>query len=584
MKKLIMFFCLIICLSSTVFSSNMQKIYTIRDDVYHRVDELCMRAGVIGPSSFSPLSAKALMIALERIDPEELESEEREEYEELYSILTEDESIFKSGIFSFNITPAVNLGVNIADYSAFDYGNTQSASPAISRKENTLIPYRYEDALISAGLKMNFGNHIHLDARFDVKNSNHVMYESTLGFLFTSVTENKGMAAEIPHRAGASIGNDYASFIFGRFPHSIGSGITGNLLIGDNFDYQEIAALSLMSNYFTYNISVTRFDQQSLSGNKGFERNKFSGPQQIRVLHRFDINIIDKVRLAINFATLYNGSSIFDLRFFYPFMISHNYYNYAGGTAKESYDEANNILAVEAEWNIASGLTTTAQVAIDQFQMPWEKQADLPLAFGAMGNLKYSTRVWNGTLTSWIEAVYTNPYMYLNGKYYTENDIELIDYNLDLVVGYHSCWLDDYGYSGYVHGPDSIVLSLGSSFTSEDDIFEIGGNLLYKVSGNKGVKHKALSANDTLIDMDDAVIEKDSESFMQNIISPSGGWKNAEHLLKLALYGKYNIRGNNWGHVTLYTAFGFNTYFNYSHQAGITEFQPQFLIGAKYSY
>ena len=174
--------------------------------------------------------------------------------------------------------------------------------------------------------------------------------------------------------------------------------------------------------------------------------------------------------------------------------------------------------------------------------------------------------------------------MYLNGKYYTENDIELIDYNLDLVVGYHSCWLDDYGYSGYVHGPDSIVLSLGSSFTSEDDIFEIGGNLLYKVSGNKGVKHKALSANDTLIDMDDAVIEKDSESFMQNIISPSGGWKNAEHLLKLALYGKYNIRGNNWGHVTLYTAFGFNTYFNYSHQAGITEFQPQFLIGAKYSY
>ena len=74
------------------------------------------------------------------------------------------------------------------------------------------------------------------------------------------------------------------------------------------------------------------------------------------------------------------------------------------------------------------------------------------------------------------------------------------------------------------------------------------------------------------------------EEFMQNIISPSGGWKTAEHLLKLALYGKYNINGNVWGDISLYSAFGFNTYFNYCHKPGEIEFQPQLLIGAKYTY
>lgn len=584
MKKIITMSLLILIFISSIFSTNLQRIYTTRDSLYQRVNELCIRSGVIGPSSFSPLSARALIMALERIDTNEINRTELIEYKELYSQLKNDEMFFQSDYFSFDITPSINLGFNIADYSDFDYGNTQKSAPDISRKENTLVPYRYEDALISAGIRMNFGDYINLDARFDIKNSNHVMYESTLGFLFTSVTKNKGMSAEIPHRAGASIGNDYISFIFGRFPHSVGGGFSGNLLIGDNFDYQEIATLSLMSNYFTYNISVTRFDQQALEGNQGFERNKFSGPQQLRVLHRFDINIIDKVRFAINLATLYNALSLFDLRFFYPFMISHNYFNYSGGTNKESYDEANNILSIETEWSITKGLTATIQVAIDQFQMPWETQADLPLAFGVLGNIKHSTRLWNGTLISWIESVYTNPYMYLNGKYFNKNEQKFIDYNLDLIVGYHSCWLDDYGYSGYVHGPDSIVLSLGSSYISKDGKIEIGGNIQYKITGEKGVKHKAAGDNNTILDMEDAVIEQNSDDFMQNIFTPSGGWETAEHLLKIACYGKYNFPKYQWGQIQLYTAIGCNTYFNFNHIENKTEIQTQWMFGVKYTY
>ena len=57
------------------------------------------------------------------------------------------------------------------------------------------------------------------------------------------------------------IRNDYINFTAGHYPHSMCNGITGNLLVGDNFYYQEIITLSFMSR-FTYNISVTHFNQQ----------------------------------------------------------------------------------------------------------------------------------------------------------------------------------------------------------------------------------------------------------------------------------------------------------------------------------
>ena len=587
MKKAFPFICLILISTSLLFGSNLQKIYTTRDSIYHRIEALCSRAGVIGPSSFSPMSANTLIHALERIDTSALAELDNAEYQRLYKELTEEDYIFKSGIFTLDMNPNVNLGINIADYSDFDYGNTKSETPQPNRKENTLVPYRYEDALLSVGLNMDFGDYIHLDSRFDLKNPNNAMYESTLGFLFSSVTDNKGLSAEWPYRAGASIGNDYVSFIFGRFPHSIGNGVTGNLIIGDNFDYQEVALLSLISNYFTYNISVTRFDQQNLDGNHGFLRNKFTGNQQIRVVHRFDINIVNKVRIALNLATIYNSSALFDLRFFYPFMISHNYNNYLNGTKKSSYDEANNLLSLELEWNITNGFSTSLQIAVDQFQMPWETWTDLPLAFGVLWNIKHSATIKTGTINSWFEATYTNPYLYLNGKYTTDEEtgeITSIDYNLDYIVGYHSNYFDDYGYSGYVYGPDSIIFSLGSSYTESNDKFEIGGNILYKISGNKGVRHKVQGPNNTIIDMDNAIIENNPEEFIQNIITPSGGWKNAEHLLKIAIYGNYKFGPYSWGNVELYSALGFNTYFNYNHIVGKTEFQPQWMFGAKYSY
>ena len=168
-----------------------------------------------------------------------------------------------------------------------------------------------------------------------------------------------------------------------------------------------------------------------------FSRSEFDGMQQFRVLHRFDVNIVDKARIALNLATIYNSHYGLDIRFFYPFVLGHNYYNYTNSIEKTDFDEANNIMSIEAEWNIIKGLTASVQLAIDQFQMPWEDKSSLPMAYGVLGNLKYTRNLGKGTLRTWFEAVYTNPYLYLNGKRYNDGSETYIDYNLDYIVGYN---------------------------------------------------------------------------------------------------------------------------------------------------
>lgn len=103
--------------------------------------------------------------------------------------------------------------------------------------------------------------------------------------------------------------------------------------------------LSFTSNTFTYNISVTHFDNQISATD--FEKAHFGGHHQNRVIHRFDFNIMDKIRAVINLGATF-WPFAFDFRFFVPFMIVHNYYNNSSDKFIESpHDEANNIFSFE---------------------------------------------------------------------------------------------------------------------------------------------------------------------------------------------------------------------------------------------
>ena len=408
MRKPLVFITCLFLLLIPASAANMQKVYTARDAVYQRVERLCRIAGVSGPSAFSPLSARGLEMALERIDKADLDAADRAEYDRLLAeIKGNGGRLVDTDGFSMDLDVGINVGVNIADYADFDWSNSSGIAP--DRRFDALLQYRFEEPSISIHPGFYFGDHVYMDGDFALQNNNHHMYESTFGWLLTgydgslSVFGSNGPTSppgELPLRAGLSAGSDHVSFIIGRYPHSIGSGITGNLVVGDNFIYQEVAALSFMSRYFTYNISVTRFDQMESKGPGSLitdtSRNEFTGPQQYRVIHRFDVPIIDRGRVSLNLGTIYNSDFGFDLRFFYPFVLGHNYYNYDNSTTKRPFDEANNIISLSTEWMLGGGFSIYGEIAIDQAQMPWENKASVPSAYGVLLNLRHSTRIGSG--------------------------------------------------------------------------------------------------------------------------------------------------------------------------------------------
>lgn len=599
MRRLITILILVFAVIAQSSAANLQKVYTTRDEIYQRVDTLCRSAGVLGPSNFSPLTARGLEIAMERIDTRDLNPSQLAEYNSIMEEIGTRAVVFQHEEMGIELDARFDLHGNIADYEAFDYSNNGLDAPGKDMRNDFIVPFRYENPFGLIRLNFFYADNLSLEGEVFLSNNNHHLYESSLGWLFnyykgqwySMLTEPEGnkdlsyntVNLELPYRMGLSAGNNYFSTIIGRFPHSIGSGITGNLLVGDNFNYQEIATLSFLNNYFTYNISVTRFDsQRPVDGHSGMieqSRRDYLGEQNFRVVHHFDVNLFDRLRLNADLATLFRSSTAFDLRFFYPFMIQHDLNNYTNELEAQYFDEANNMMAFSAEVAVFHGLTLYFQFLMDQAQTPME-QDGVPSAFGTIFNLKFSPSLSSGLLDLWFETVYTSPYLYLNGKYDTSNKEYL--YDLDYIVGYHGRFVSDYGYSGYVYGPDTIALALGFDYSSPESVWNFGGTFLYRVQGQNRLRHYSPDIDDTYIDMDDSVIGDEGKRPADgwHINTPTGDRDRVEHLFQLK--GDVSYTPFDW--MEIYSQFGANLYYNYGNDAskdGI--FLPQLVIGVTFS-
>ena len=177
---------------------------------------------------------------------------------------------------------------------------------------------------------------------------------------------------------------------------------------------------------------------------------------------------------------------MFDWRMVMPMMIVHNWNNNSEDITLAKGDEINNILGLEFEWVINKTFTLTSQIAIDQFQLAVESDSAVPSANGFMVNLKMLNPTTKGVFESYVEGVYTNPYLYLN---YKENTDGSPNYCLDHIAGYywHQSGKGELNYLGHSFGPDTIALAVGTSFTSFDN-WKLSGDILFKIHGEKGIE------------------------------------------------------------------------------------------------
>ena len=516
LKKTFVVLLLLIISVSFAWAANYQKTYQMSDEVWVRANRLCVSAGYLGPAPVSPISGAEILNALERLDYSSLSAWQKEEYDYLVSKLSNPaEGVAFTGK---NIIFDPQMFIGIEGY-AF---NNLKDTPV----DEFFIPYRDRIPLFYAGIDSYFGDLAYINMQalykdglrsfeldekgnvitvpdgnfYNFSNFSFIMspvYGGGWSFLNSKDGANYGIQSFQPIKAGGSFGNEFMNLFIGRDRQAFGNGITGNMVIGDNFSFQEMVKLSFFSDIFSYYISLTHFD--NVENDQPFS---FNGFHQNRLIHRFDINLFNKFRIAVNVGAHMLTDSPFDFRMLNPMMLVHNWRNNKEATEWDpsKQDELNNILGFEFEYAFYPGFIASAQIVIDQFRLSVEKDSQVPSALGFLGNLKHVAKVGDGYLESWFEAAYTSPYLYLNykrtkyvdynydeeGKMYPVYNYE-DNYMLDFLVGYRYDQnnYSEYEYSGYIYGPNAIVLSAGTEYSSFKG-WNINADILYMLHGING--------------------------------------------------------------------------------------------------
>lgn len=546
MKKLGLVILILIVALTCAFSTNYQKTYLMTDDIWIRANRLCISTGHLGPTPVSPTTGAEILNAIERMDYNSLTATQKREYDYILSELTDptEEIAFTAD----NIILDPNLFINAEAYGFSHLKDTPV--------DEFFVPYRDRLPFLNIGLNAHFGDIAYFELEYLYKDNNAPSDSNFFSFTnfsflvaptidgdWTFFFKENGVTRDQPMKVGGSFGNDYMNLYIGRTRQEFGNGVTGNLVIGDNFSFQEVVKASFFSDIFTYDLSLTHFD--NIEYDQSF---KLSGMHQNRLIHRFEFNILNKFRFALNIGAHMLSDSPFDIRMLNPMMIVHNWNNNKESIAwnPNNGDETNNIMGFEFEWAFYPGFIAGAQVVIDQFRLPVETTSTVPSAYGFILNLKHVAFLEKGYLESYIEGAYTSPYLYLNKKTYTassngsaEEDMWMLDH----IVGYY---LDngyyETGYTGYTYGPDSIVLALGTEYSAFSS-WSVGGDILFMAHGEYGKESWRSKDN-----------RDDKEAS-----TPSGV---VEYTLTLSVDGSYSILDNLDLNAAIFTSFKWNYHNN----------------------
>ena len=485
-RKLIVIILLVMGVS--LFAGN-QKLYDAFSPEYKDVVTLCRVSGVVGPSSATPITADELTMAIERIDINKLDS------------------YYKA------ILDSVNQELKSND--DFSFGYDISLSPKIFyskdyekiEPKDFFIPFNEQDALLDLGLNLEYGDSAFFETAFEFMNNTPMgvietengysvipgIPLSSFGYIIDYRSGKLTLSNDLSHRipsyvdfpaiARGAIGGRWMNVVIGRTKQQMGSSRTANLVVGDNYRFQEAMDFSFFAKPFTYSLNLTHFDSQNKNGI--IEHTRYSGPkQQIRIMHRFDVTPIDNFRFALNLGNVIYTDNPFDFRYLFPVFMAHNLYNYeeTTETTVNNYDEANNIMGFEFEYVPLPRLELHMQIVVDQFRTIFETGSTLPNAIGGMIGASYLKSFEDFDVDFWAEAVYTSPVLYLNYK--TTNGEKQNNY--DWALGYwRRLTQGDLEWSGYKGGPGVIALTLGSDFDFYKKNIELKSNITIKVSNDR---------------------------------------------------------------------------------------------------
>jgi hypothetical protein len=483
---------------NTIYALTPSTLFDRDSFVVTSVNYLARRSSIIGIYDSFPTTGANIRYTFNQVDRVQLTSVEKDLYDKVNEELNK-----KSNLVNNSDGFSANLEIPITIENVY----TDTANDNKIYRYEMVDQYKDVTPWCDLRTQLNFGENIFGYTQFAVKDEiDYQLNDKAPRFSYNidsySFIPSNSESFEIyqPYKIGLSLGDDKGNFQIGKNRLSMGSGITGNFFIGDNFTKQDYASVSLFSSFINYTLSVTEFDQQSDS--LKFDSISFNGENQYRVMNRVRMQFLKNLSLSIYQGAIFQVENI-NLRMVTPFMFVHNYFNFADRKILSENDEANNIIGAQTKWVINKGNEINFILSFDQIQV-FESGKEFPQAYGLLFNYKNSMPFRNGMLNSSLEFVYTSPYLYLNDKYDnpTDQSVGKQNYNYDHILGNNYGACDEIGYSGYYYGPDTIMIA--SSIDYRDlNKWNLGADLRLRIHGTKGIKFSSIY-EDTITDTVDS--------------------------------------------------------------------------------
>jgi len=486
-----------VCLFFVVFSAfATQKLYTANSDEVRTLESLYREAGMTLPGFIYPVSGDVLVNTIEKTQlSDRLSSAGLNELNALLSEFKgENLGIKVSDDFSASLKVAITPELFYNSQLEEEYEEDDSGKIQDGPRRDWVVPYNEIKPALYAGVDLKMTDYAFGHFEYELSRligayhrnyfSHNLPYVSYDGYM--SDEENQTW----PWNVYLAAGTGKISAAVGRMRVSSGSGVTGNLSIGDNFMYRETFKLTVNSLPFTYEMLINTFSPEGeiVQGNieiesavKDFNLTpQLDQPRPIVVIHKATFNLFNKVNIGLYEAILdYTTASPFDPQIFNPFALMHNWVSFRYNT--------NNWFGFDIDYAFLPGWSLNLQGMFDQIQQSDEQSKGSPNIYGFLVNVKNSTRFNDFKLNSYAEVAYTSPGMYLKpgeGKDYEQNPDY---YKVDLVTGNYQMWCsgEDVSYLGYKYGPNTVVVALGGELVSKNNTLRL--DLMYKANGDKGL-------------------------------------------------------------------------------------------------
>lgn len=493
-------------------AANKQKIFPVTSDIPEALAVLYLSQGRALPSTTAPYSRAELEMMLDRIDAGSLDEAGRAAYAYITRQLDADPPMWQAPYVGISLRPSANFEGYV------------HANDAFRGKDDFVYGYMDQQPFANLGFEVWPGDRFYAVTDLTIQNTKWMEHEFGKYFVGNNLwglwpSDFRDWDQGTPFRAFAAFGGDYWSFQIGRDRLNWGTGVTGNLTMGDNLQYHNLVRFTSFSPMFKYTFVTSFFPHPSSyvgdddRGDDSTITKKYGkdwavyGEDQDKVLdginlfmaHRLEWNMFhDRFGVVLTEAIMYQSmENTLDLRVFNPVGIYHDYYIRAN---------ANSLLSFELNYTPKKGVNIYGQLAVDQFAVPGEEsqassnKAAEPNALGFLVGARDVWQVGDEPVWAWVnlEAAYTMPYLYLRfatdhgyqGEYNPVNDYSKDSYDhygLNYVgairqyhnseeIRYESSWL------GYRFGPDAIVVDLRGG-VKRYGLFSLEGNIFFMAHG-----------------------------------------------------------------------------------------------------